>query len=65
MITGNMKTENVSGSSSVHDCSVVFFWFARVCHRDSPIMCFGEQRFFTLSQFERVIDMVMNTSNKE
>ena len=52
MFTGNMKTENVSGCSSVHDCSVLFFWFSSLCHRDSPIMCFGEQLFYFLSVYE-------------
>ena len=55
----------MSGSSSVHTCPVSFFWFSSLCHRDSPIMCFGWQFLFTLFHCEKVRDMWMNTSNKE
>ena len=55
----------MSGSSSVHTCPVSFFWSSSLCHRDSPIMCFGWQFLFTLFHCEKVRDMWMNTSNKE
>ena len=58
------KLENASGSSSVHDCSVVFFLSSSLCDRDFPITWFGEQ-FFTFFHFEKIRDMLLITSSKE
>ena len=36
----------MSGSSSVHDCSVLFFWSSSLCHRDSPAKTYTKRHSY-------------------
>ena len=60
---GNIKLRT---SRALRVCRIVMhcsFGFV-LCHRDSPIICLGEH-LFTFFHFEKILDILMNTSNKE
>ena len=60
---GNIKLRT---SRALQVCKIVMqcsFCFV-LCHRDSPIICLGEH-LFTFFHFEKILDILMNTSNKE
>ena len=60
---GNIKLRT---SRALRVCTIVMhcsFGFV-LCHRDSPIICLGEH-LFTFFHFEKIRDILMNTSNKE
>ena len=60
---GNIKLRT---SRALQVCRIVMhcsFGFV-LCHRDSPIICLGEH-LFTFFHFEKILDILMNTSNKE
>ena len=60
---GNIKLRT---SRAFRVCRIVMhcsFGFV-LCHRDSPIICLGEH-LFTFFHFEKILDILMNTSNKE
>ena len=60
---GNTKLRT---SRALQVCKIVMhcsFGFV-LCHRDSPIICLGEH-LFTFFHFEKILDILMNTSNKE
>ena len=53
-------------SRALQVCRIVMqcsFGFV-LCHRDSPIICLGEH-LFTFFHFEKILDILMNTSDKE